>query len=162
MCDWICYFIYSPSTKNTYIGSTNNFSSRLTKHNTGRGAKYTKNKGPWIPILIISGFCDKIACLSFEAGWKKVSRKRTIHKLFYINQMIQSKLAYGSDTRWNRLMDLLYFVHNTTFIDNHFRVNYDMKHMIICPDTIIINIFIDDWIANLPWPYFIENIVIEY
>ena len=161
MCDWVCYLIMSLDSNETYVGSSNNQPKRLQNHNNNdpnikrRGAKRTRGR-TWIPILIVSGFHHKNACLSFEAGWKRLSKKRNNQRLFYINDMTNNSFRYGQDTRWNRIMDLLYFVHNFTFLDTKFCLNYDIKHPVNQPENMTINIFMEDWISELPWPHFIE------
>lgn len=167
MCDWMCYLIMSLDSNNTYIGSTNNQMKRLNNHNNNnpqikrQGAKRTRGQ-TWIPILIISGFENKNACLSFESGWKRLSKTRTNKKLNLLNIMTDKKLCYSGDTKWNRIMDLLYFINNFTFIDTKFIINYDIKHPVIQPDKLTMNIFMEDWISNLPWPHFIEIFFDEY
>ena len=156
MCDWICYLIYSLTSNCTYIGSTNNFINRLNKHNTGKGAKYTKKNIPWIPILTISGFHHKNACLSFEAGWKKLSRCRANRRLNFINIMTDCCYCYTNDPKYNRIIDLLYFVNNFTLIDTKFKLNYDIKHPVFMPEELVMTIFMEDWIMDFPWPPFIE------
>ena len=156
MCDWVCYLIFSLSSNDTYIGSTNNQPKRLQTHNCGKGAKRTRGK-TWVPIIIVSGFHHKNACLSFESGWKRLSKTRSSIKLQPINEMCGTDLNYEKDTKWNRIMDLLYFVHNFTLLDTKFRLNYDMKHVLNQPNDLTINIFMEDWIADLPWPHFVLN-----
>lgn len=158
MCDWICYLIMSLDSNSTYIGSTNNPPRRLNDHNNNspnrRGARRTRGQ-TWIPILNISGFESKNSCLSFESGWKRLCHTRSNEKLYLINKMADTNYAYSKDTRWNRIMDLLYFIHHITYIDDKFKINYAFKHPINSPDLLTINIFFEEWIENLPWPYFI-------
>lgn len=163
MCDWVCYLIMSLDSNDTYIGSSNNQPRRLNDHNnTGvgrRGAKRTKGQ-TWIPVIIVSGFENKRSCLSFEAGWKRLSKRRNKERLKLINFVNKTTLSYSRDTRWNRIIDLLYFSHNFTFIDTKFMLNRDIKHPINYPIKLIIQIFSDDWIQDLPWPYFMETEII--
>lgn len=169
MCDWVCYLIMSLDSTETYIGSTNNCVKRLDNHNNNdpsikrRGAKRTRGR-MWTPIIIISGFHHKNACLSFESGWKRLARTRNNMRLVPINIMTDQSLVYSNDPRWNRLMDLLYFVHNFTLIGTKFMINYSIQHPVVQPDILIINIFMEEWIEDLPWPHFVhihqlENIV---
>lgn len=50
------YFIYVIRCNNNslYTGITTNFQKRIKEHNTGAGAKYTKNKGPFTLELLLS------------------------------------------------------------------------------------------------------------
>lgn len=152
MCDYICYMLVSLDTNHTYIGSTNNCINRLRKHNSGRGAKYTKGQ-TWVPVMTVSGFHHKNACLSFEAGWKKLSKKRCKQRLLLINELGFS-YQYSKDSRWNRVLDLLYFMHNVTLLDTKFKLNATIQHP-LNPPELQLNIFFEKWIRDLPWPYFV-------
>lgn len=160
MCDWVCYLLMSLNTNQTYIGSTNNFEKRLCNHNNNnpdikrRGAKRTRGQ-TWVPIVIVSGFHHKNACLSFESGWKRLSKRRSNGRLYFVNIMCDTNFSYTKDARWNRIMDLLYFLHNVTLLDTKFRINYDIQHPIHQPENLSIEVLVEDWIKDLPWPYFV-------
>ena len=163
--NWVCYCIFSLDSNDTYIGSTNNFEKRLNAHNNNdlsikrKGAKRTKGQ-TWIPLLIISRFHHKNACLSFEAGWKRLSMRRVNTRLFSINQMTNNNLQYTSNTKWNRVIDLLYFVYNTTLLDTKFKLNYDMRHPLFQYPDLTLNVFSEGpWICSLPWPAFISTLM---
>lgn len=158
MDGWVCYLLMSLDTGQTYIGSTNNIQNRLANHNNAikkRGAIRTRGQ-TWVPILFISGFHHKNACLSFESGWKRLCYNRSNRRLFLLNGIYGINLCYTRDARWNRIMDLLYFVHNITLLDTKFKINYDIRHPICPPEELFIKIFMEDWIKDLPWPYFID------
>ena len=159
-CEWVCYLIRSLDTNQTYIGATNNPRKRLYSHNkidpnTKRtGAKRTHNQ-IWIPILIVSGFNDKKSCLSFEAGWKRLSQSRSNKKILNINNLSCININYTKDPRINRIIDLLFFMNNFTMINNKFIANVNLKYPIIQPSFMMfINVFMEDWIHELPWPSF--------
>lgn len=159
MCTWVCYLIMSLDSNSTYIGSSNNEEKRLCNHNNGRGAKRTHGQ-TWIPIVVVSGFTDKCACLSFEAGWKRLSRTRTSGRVGSINLMAGTNLRYTRDPKWNRILDLLYFVRNFTIVDGKFKMDREGKYPVVIVD-IIVNVFFEDWVGELPWPFFVrvlENI----
>jgi putative endonuclease len=156
MSDWVCYLIMSLDTNETYIGSSNNQQKRLENHNKGKGAKRTKGR-TWVTIVVVSGFHHKNACLSFEAGWKRLAKKRANTRLIPLNMMTGNSLAYSKDTKWNRIIDLLYFVHNVTLLDTHFCLNYDIRHPVNPPDQLILSIAMEEWICDLPWPFFVET-----
>lgn len=149
--NWICYLLQSLDNGHTYIGSTNNLEKRLLKHNKGKGAKRTRGN-KWIPIIFISGFNNKNACLSFEKGWQKIYKNRRKNNFY----MIYNNLKYTKDILFNRILDLLYFVYNLSFISGKFKLNRDNKYPFIEPNDLILHIFFEDWIDNLPWPYFIN------
>ncbi|BCS83291.1 putative endo/excinuclease amino terminal domain protein [Cotonvirus japonicus] len=167
MSDWVCYLIMSLDSNETYIGSTNNRLRRLNNHNNNnpaikrQGAKRTRGK-TWIPIIYVTGFHHKNACLSFESGWKRLVRNRSKERLRYINIMSDSGLEYGPDSKWNRVMDLLYFVHNVTLLDTKFMINYDIRHPVNQPEYLCLDILMEDWIKNLPWPHFIDTQIITF
>jgi predicted GIY-YIG superfamily endonuclease len=155
---WVCYMIASLDSNDTYIGSSNDQPKRLYNHNrSGKyGAKRTRGQ-TWIPIVVISGFSSKNSCLSFEAGWKRLAKSRSNKKLCFINMMSNNSLKYDiKDPRFNRILDLLYFVHNFTFMENKFKINHSMKHDVCIPGTLRLNIFLEEWIKQLPWPFFIK------
>ena len=73
------YYVYLIKTtkgfKNkSYVGFTNNIKSRLTKHNTNKGAKATKGY-KW-KIIYKKRFLSKSKALSFEYNLKKDRKKR--------------------------------------------------------------------------------------
>lgn len=80
MTEHFCYILKSlhPNHQNlTYNGYTNDVVKRLNKHNTNKGAKATKGKGPWIPYVIITGFKTKHEALSCEWRIKKPTCTKT-------------------------------------------------------------------------------------
>lgn len=76
---WVCYVLMSVDSGRTYVGATNNLLRRLNNHNRisggSHGARATRGE-MWMPILFVSGFKDKIGCLSFESGVRRVVRRR--------------------------------------------------------------------------------------
>ena len=74
-----------------------------------------------------------------------------------INLMTQTDLTYTRDTKWNRVLDALYFLHHVTLLDTKYMMNHDMRHPLHQPAGLTINMFMEDTvIANLPWPFFVE------
>lgn len=161
MNNWVCYLLMSLDTGQTYVGSTNNAQNRLNNHNNHdltikrRGAKRTRGQ-TWVPILIISGFHHKNACLSFESGWKIRAHHRSNKQLICLNEMCKTNFKFTKDAKWNRIMDLLFFINNISLLDTKFRINYDIRCPINPPTNLTIKIFIEDWIKDLPWPYFVS------
>lgn len=166
MCDWVCYLLMSLDSRDTYIGSTNSLPRRLNNHNNNnprikrRGARRTRGQ-TWVPIIFITGFESKNACLSFETGWKRLHRKRNNSRLSAINTMCDTDLSYSRDTHWNRILDLVYFLHHFTYFAGKFKMNHAMKFPFVQPPTLCINIFMEDWISDLPWPFFMETKIIS-
>lgn len=148
---WICYLLYSLYSNNTYIGATSDFRRRLSQHNTGRGAKYTRGR-MWLPILTLT-FPTKNQCLSFEKGWQKLSKRRSNSRFLGYNLPYR----YGKDPKWNRILDLLYFTREITFLNGKFKLNHQMKIPIILPPSIILDVSLEDWILSLPWPPYVST-----
>ena len=70
---WYCYILKSDVCNKTYIGYTNNLEQRLRQHNgeiTG-GAKYTHQSRPWSFVAYLTGFPNRINCLSCEWALKR-------------------------------------------------------------------------------------------
>lgn len=72
MATWTVY-ILKCRDDTLYTGITDNFSRRLAAHNSGTGAKYTRGRGPVVPVY--RELCpDKSAALRREIAIKKLSR----------------------------------------------------------------------------------------
>lgn len=73
MKDWFVY-ILECSDGTFYTGITDDLKSRLTAHNAGKGARYTKGRGP-----VVLRYQEKVKGRSEasirEAEIKKLSRK---------------------------------------------------------------------------------------
>lgn len=57
-----------------YTGWTTNLEARLATHNQGRGAKYTRSRGP-VQLVYFKAFETKPEAMSYEYALKKLSRK---------------------------------------------------------------------------------------
>lgn len=58
-----------------YAGYTNNLEKRISKHNEGKGAKYTRGRTP-VSLLYAQEFPLKGEALKAEIQFKKLSRKQ--------------------------------------------------------------------------------------
>lgn len=56
-----------------YTGWTNDLTARLAAHNSGRGAKYTRGRGP-VRLAFSEVFASRSEALGYEAALKKLSR----------------------------------------------------------------------------------------
>lgn len=71
---YFCYLLKSQNEKykdDTYIGFTDDPLKRLRQHNgiIKGGAKKTSHKRPWVIVIVISNFPNKILALKFEWAW---------------------------------------------------------------------------------------------
>ena len=58
-----------------YTGWTNDIVHRLKMHNEGKGAKYTRGRGP-VELVYLEEFETKQEAMSREAKIKRLTRKR--------------------------------------------------------------------------------------
>jgi len=78
---WYVYMVEC-SDGTIYTGITNNIEARITKHNSGKGAKYTRGKTP----VVLKAFWQyeiKSEAAKAEYAFKKLPRE---HKLKLINE----------------------------------------------------------------------------
>ena len=80
------YFVYmlkcvSSVKKRTYVGYTKDLKNRINKHNSNKGAKYTKGN-KW-KLIYKKKFLSKNEAMSYEYYLKKDKKKRLkIYKFF--------------------------------------------------------------------------------
>ena len=83
------FYVYLICTKNnnnrliSYVGYTNNIKNRIKKHNSSKGAKFTRGK-KW-KILFKKKFLTKSEAMKYEYILKKDKMKRTILKKRFYN-----------------------------------------------------------------------------
>lgn len=70
-----CVYILRCKDGSLYTGWTNDFDKRLEAHNSGKGAKYTRGRGPVVPVYL-EYFPDKISATKREAEIKKLPLKK--------------------------------------------------------------------------------------
>lgn len=70
-----CVYILRCKDGSLYTGWTNDFQKRLDAHNTGKGAKYTRGRGPVVPVYL-EYLPDKISATKREAEIKKLPLKK--------------------------------------------------------------------------------------
>jgi len=78
--NWIVYLLQC-SDLTYYCGSTNDLEKRIIKHNTGKGAKYTRARLPAILITYKSGL-TKSEALKLEV---KVKKQKKCHKFDFLD-----------------------------------------------------------------------------
>jgi putative endonuclease len=73
---WVVY-ILECGDGSLYTGITNDLERRLVAHESGKGAKYTKGRGPF-RVLYQEEFADRSAASSRENQIKRMSRAEKI------------------------------------------------------------------------------------
>jgi len=73
------WFVYLArcSDGSTYCGITPNVEARLAAHNSGRGARYTRGRGP-VVLLGLRRYGDRGHALRVEAAIKKLPRAQKL------------------------------------------------------------------------------------
>ena len=71
MAYWV--YILRCADGTLYTGSTDDVARRAAAHNSGRGAKYTRGRGP-VEVVYREECPDKSAALRRESAVKKLSR----------------------------------------------------------------------------------------
>jgi putative endonuclease len=66
-------YILECSDGTYYTGYTNEISQRLRKHEEGKGAKYTRGRGP-LKLVFMQSFQTKQEAMRMEFAVKKLSR----------------------------------------------------------------------------------------
>ena len=83
------FYVYLICTKNnnnrlvSYVGYTNNIENRIKKHNSSKGAKFTRGKN-W-KLLFKKKFLTKSGAMKYEYILKKDKMKRAILKKKFYN-----------------------------------------------------------------------------
>jgi len=73
---WICYLLRC-ADDTLYCGITNDLDKRLTAHNAGEGAKYTRGRTP-LKLVYTEPCADKSAALKRELKIKSMTRSEKI------------------------------------------------------------------------------------
>lgn len=69
-------YIVKCSDETLYTGWTNNLKKRLEAHNSGKGAKYTKNRRP-VELVYFEEYDTKQEAMKREYAIKQLSRQRS-------------------------------------------------------------------------------------
>ena len=70
-------YIVKCSDETLYTGWTNNLKKRLEAHNSGKGAKYTKNRRP-VELVYFEEYDTKQEAMKREYAIKQLSRQKTV------------------------------------------------------------------------------------
>lgn len=73
------HYFYVLECKDTsfYAGYTNNLKKRIAAHNAGKGAKYTRARGP-VKCIYYETFTTKEQAMSAEYAFKQLKRSQKI------------------------------------------------------------------------------------
>ncbi|MFD2444326.1 GIY-YIG nuclease family protein [Bacillus sp. CGMCC 1.16607] len=78
------FYVLECSDGSYYAGYTNNLVKRIKLHNEGKGAKYTKGRGP-VRLLYSKHFNNKSEALKAEYQFKQWTRKKK--EMFLVQEM---------------------------------------------------------------------------
>ena len=70
-------YILKCNDNSLYTGWTNDITHRLKMHNKGKGAKYTRGRGP-VELVYLEEFETKQEAMSREAKIKRLTRKEKL------------------------------------------------------------------------------------
>ncbi|RGI76862.1 GIY-YIG nuclease family protein [Anaerobutyricum hallii] len=70
-------YIVKCSDETLYTGWTNNLKKRLEAHNSGKGAKYTKNRRP-VELMYFEEYDTKQEAMKREYAIKQLSRQKKL------------------------------------------------------------------------------------
>ena len=70
-------YILKCSDDTYYTGWTNDLEKRVKRHNEGKGAKYTRGRGP-VELVYLEEFDTKQEAMSKEAKIKRLTRKEKL------------------------------------------------------------------------------------
>ena len=73
---WYVYILHC-GDGTLYTGSTNDLDRRLARHQSGRGAKYTRSRRP-LRLVYQEALPDKSAALRREAALKRLTRAQKL------------------------------------------------------------------------------------
>jgi putative endonuclease len=90
MASWHVYMVRC-ADDSLYTGCTNDLVRRVAAHNAGKGARYTRSRGP-VTVVWSVRVKDRSAALSREAKVKQLSRAE---KLLLLEKRVKARRASG-------------------------------------------------------------------
>lgn len=78
------FYVLTCRDGSLYGGYTNNLEHRIEMHNAGKGAKYTRGRGP-VTLTYFKCFSTKSEALKAEYRFKQLSRKQKMK--FLVTEM---------------------------------------------------------------------------
>ena len=86
-------YILKCNDNSLYTGWTNDITHRLKMHNEGKGAKYTRGRGP-VELVYLEEFETKQEAMSREAKIKRLTRKEKLLLIETYQQEQKLKLKH--------------------------------------------------------------------
>ncbi|CAH0347563.1 GIY-YIG nuclease family protein [Bacillus sp. CECT 9360] len=68
------FYVLRCKDESLYAGYTNNLEKRIKQHNEGKGAKYTRGRGP-VELVYQDGFRTKTEAMQAEYRFKQLGKK---------------------------------------------------------------------------------------
>ncbi|MCL6573466.1 MAG: GIY-YIG nuclease family protein [Bacillus sp. (in: Bacteria)] len=84
------FYVLTCTDGSFYGGYTNNLKRRIKQHNEGKGAKYTRGRGP-VALTFSKSYDNKNEALRAEYQFKQLPRKKKIE--FLIREMGDDHVA---------------------------------------------------------------------
>ena len=81
---WVVYLVRC-SDQTLYCGISNDLENRMTEHNAGKGAKYTRSRRP-VKVVGVSPAMTKSEALKLEYKIKKLPAERKLSELADLNK----------------------------------------------------------------------------
>ena len=106
------YLVYILKSDNlSYVGMTNDFFKRFRQHNQELkgGARYTKKKNYWYPVLIIDGFTDMKSAMQCE--WRvKRGKGGPSGRIQYLSDYLINNEKWTSKSDSFQNQNLIYYL----------------------------------------------------
>ncbi|MED3624615.1 GIY-YIG nuclease family protein [Neobacillus thermocopriae] len=74
------FYVLTCKDGSLYGGYTNNLERRIRQHNEGKGAKYTRGRGP-VRLTFFKSFDNKTDALREEYYFKRMTRRKKLEYL---------------------------------------------------------------------------------
>ena len=84
------FYVLECSDQSLYAGYTNNLEKRIVAHNAGKGAKYTRARGP-VTCVYFETFATKQEAMSKEYAFKQLTRAKKLEYMRRSNDEVTKK-----------------------------------------------------------------------